>query len=250
MNLSPEEVASSGPLLGYTEAILLVEDKPYMGEELHAEKKGRWFVGWLRAGGMKRYQQEVHVANERARLSQSPDKRSFPLDREGTVVLAKGHKHRRGLSPLDARFLLNLASVGKGGLLLDPFAGFGAIAIEAKKRDVTLFVSDIDDSLRIGLAEIAQNGLVVADARELPFCDETFDAIATEPPYGRDEVGAVMGSVPELIRVAKPDARMVFFYTESNHRLLASRMYESGRQLLANHTVRRHGGLVCRAMVF
>ena len=47
-DLTPEEMSHRAEMLGYTQGIISVHEEPYLGEELHAHRSGRWVVGWIR----------------------------------------------------------------------------------------------------------------------------------------------------------------------------------------------------------
>jgi len=110
---------------------------------------------------------------------------------------------------LDARFLFNIADPKPTDAILDPFAGFGGLVLEGRRRGLTIFVSDIDDSLSPGLSVNFPNLYVVADARHLPTRTDYFDLIVTEPPFRSSCRQAVMDSLPELLRVTKHTGRMI-----------------------------------------
>jgi len=250
INLPPDEVKRRAELAGYIEAILSVHEEPYMGEELRSQSKGRWRVGWVRIGDRRRFQREIYLQDDEERLRLSPDKRPFKVEVNGKVILAKGHKHHRGLSPLDARFLLNLARLKGDELILDPFAGFGGIVLEARRRRLNIIASEVDVSLRMGLEEVSGGRCLIADARRLPFKSKTFDAVVTEPPYRREQRGAVIEAMEEICRVCKEEGPIVMLISQSMAAEAVKRLEELGREVKGAHPVRRHGGLICRAMLF
>jgi len=250
IDLPPEEMARRAELAGYIEAVLLTRDEPYRGEELKAAKRRRWFVGWVRRGELKRFQEELYVQDDEERLALSPHMRTMKVEVEGRIVEARGYRHHRGLSPLDAKFLLNLARLKGDELILDPFAGFGSIVLEARRRGIDVVASDIDPSLRIGLWEVSGGRALVCDARRLPFKSGAFDAIVTEPPYGREFREAVYESVRELVRVVKEGAPIVVLAIDEMRDGLVSEMEKLGFKLREDHLVRRHEGMKCRALRF
>lgn len=250
IDLPPEKMAEKAKLAGYIEAVLLTHDEPYRGEELRASKRKRWYVGWVRRGEFKRFQEELYVQDEGERLALSPHVRTMKVEVDGKIVEAKGYRHHRGLSPLDAKFLLNLARLKGDELILDPFAGFGSIVLEARRRGINVIASDIDASLRIGLWESSGGKALVCDARRLPFKSGSFDAIVTEPPYGREFREAVYKSVPELIRVVKKRAPIVMLVIDEMRDELVCQMERVSLKLKEDHLVRRHEGMRCRALRF
>ncbi len=66
---------------------------------------------------------------------------------------------------------------------------------------------DLDPILRFGLTALGA-AHIVADARRLPFAAAMFDAIATEPPYGREAGETLVDSVREAARVLRPGGRL------------------------------------------
>jgi tRNA G10 N-methylase Trm11 len=113
---------------------------------------------------------------------------------------------RRALPVEDARMLVNLVE-GAPGFFLDPFAGAGGIAREAIRHGRTVFSGDIAPALRFGLTGLGARHCL-ADARALPFPDETFAAIATEPPYDSEAMEMICAAAREMGRVLKPGGRL------------------------------------------
>lgn len=112
------------------------------------------------------------------------------------AIDARHVKHRAffspvSLSPRYARGLLNLCGVAKGKRVLDPFCGTGGIVIEAVLLGANTAASDIDPAMVDGTRKnLEQLGL--ASGCELRCLDVgrigelgTFDAVVTDPPYGR-----------------------------------------------------------------
>ncbi len=122
--------------------------------------------------------------------------------------------HPSTMQPNLARALVNLARTPKGGDFLDPFCGVGGILLEAGLIGANPIGVDIDSELVEGaennLSEenISDFDLRVGDARNLDI--GKVDAIATDPPYGRQastggfEVDELYEeSLPELAGVLK-----------------------------------------------
>jgi tRNA G10 N-methylase Trm11 len=86
------------------------------------------------------------------------------------------------------------------GSFLDPFAGAGSIVQHAGKSGLTVFSADVDESLAAGLAWLGSDHRV-SNARSLPFDSNSFDAIATEPPFDRRLGRTAVASITELHRV-------------------------------------------------
>jgi tRNA (guanine10-N2)-dimethyltransferase len=88
-----------------------------------------------------------------------------------------------------ARCMVNLAHAHAGDLLLDPFCGTGSTLIEAAFIDCNVLGVDAQRRMVKGCRKNLQHfnvipeGLVVADARKLPFTE--VDCVVTDPPYGR-----------------------------------------------------------------
>ena len=90
-----------------------------------------------------------------------------------------------------ARVMCNLAGIMPGDVVLDPFCGGGGILCEITSLDAVGVGIDLSWPLLIGartnLVEIGDIGsnLIQGDTRKSPFRDGPFDAIVTDPPYGR-----------------------------------------------------------------
>lgn len=98
--------------------------------------------------------------------------------------------HPASLTPEDARLLVNLAAAKTR--LLDPFCGTGSILVEAAAKGLEAVGIDLDKRMAVGawgnLKHFSCDSMchvVVGDSRTLPFRRSCFDAIATNPPYGR-----------------------------------------------------------------
>ena len=88
-----------------------------------------------------------------------------------------------------ARCMVNLAHAKAESLLLDPFCGTGTSLIEATYIGCQAVGVDAQKRMIMGIRKnlrffnIAAEGLVLADARQLPLTK--VDCIVTDPPYGR-----------------------------------------------------------------
>ena len=97
------------------------------------------------------------------------------------------------LPPRLARAAANLARVRPGDRVVDPFLGTGALLAEAGLLGGELYGIDRDDAMVRGAVRnfahlgVSARALVVGDAGEveLPGPPTEFDAIVTDPPYGR-----------------------------------------------------------------
>jgi SAM-dependent methyltransferase len=139
----------------------------------------------------------------------APDRREFLFAAGGGPVRpVRGYRGgggpltRRGLPVCDARLLVNLVAPAGPGRLLDPFAGVGGVALEARAAGWTTVTADLDPGLRHGLGAIA--GHLVADARALPLRPGSLDAAVTEPPYDRAVGPLASQALRELHRLLRP----------------------------------------------
>jgi hypothetical protein len=140
----------------------------------------------------------------------APDRREFLFEAgDGQVRAVRGYRGgadplgRRGLPVCDARLLVNLVAPARPGWLLDPFAGVGGVALEARAAGWRVVTADADPLLRHGLVRLGGAHLV-ADARRLPLRAGSVDAVATEPPYDR-RVGSLAGqALAEAHRLLRP----------------------------------------------
>jgi tRNA (guanine10-N2)-dimethyltransferase len=118
--------------------------------------------------------------------------------------------HPATMPPKIARCMVNLARAVPGSSFADPFCGVGGILIEAAV--VGCRVVGIDASRRMLRGarrnlrhfKLDAQGYLNADARHLPL--QGLEAIATDPPYGRDSstMGAgVRGLVRDFLSGAK-----------------------------------------------
>ena len=128
------------------------------------------------------------------------------------------------LPPRLARAATNLAAVRPGELVLDPFLGTGALLAEAALLGARVYGLDADPAMvRGALRNLEHLGLhaealAEGDARVVGFPGPppVFDAIVTDPPYGRSSasVGGEPGRlVPEVLdrwqRSVRPGGRVV-----------------------------------------
>ncbi len=143
-------------------------------------------------------------------LKEKVDRKSFTERRppERTAV------HPSTMQPNLARALVNLARTPRDGSFLDPFCGVGGILLEAGLLGADLIGRDINVDLIKGAEKNLQEenipnfDLREGDARKLEI--GKVDAIATDPPYGRqastggNEIEELYEeSLPELARVLK-----------------------------------------------
>ena len=95
------------------------------------------------------------------------------------------------LHPKLARALVNLTSVKRGEILVDPFCGTGGILIEAGLIGVRIIGSDVEEKMIQGCKanldhyDIKNYELFQADIGKIDQHIKTADAIATDFPYGK-----------------------------------------------------------------
>ncbi|HXQ93587.1 MAG TPA: methyltransferase domain-containing protein [Thermoplasmata archaeon] len=114
------------------------------------------------------------------------DRRSFDARRMPTLP----YRRPVSLAPRLGRVAANLARLRPGDRVVDPFVGTGALAIECALLGARVTGIDNDATMARGaLANFEHLGvtaesIVVADA-EAVGPDGAYDAIVTDPPYGR-----------------------------------------------------------------
>ena len=244
---SDDALSELAPLLGYTEAVFRRDVMPHSAVEPLGEPVGRFLVGRHRFGAEDHVFTPLYLADEDERLAASPHNREFLYLEDGEPVTGQHrHVHRR-LSPCDARLLLNLAGV-REGLVVDPFAGIGGIALEAVRRGARVLCGDIDASLGPGLAGIA-DWACIWDARCLPMRDGVADAVVTEPPYHRDLQRAACAAVPEMARILKPGRSLALMVTQEMAPDITRAFLLTELRPTARYAIRR-GAMHAAALVY
>ncbi len=192
--------------LGYTQAVDWL--RPDSSAALSEFRKVRW-------RGQNYRLLRIYDEDATKLRGFAPDRRTFLFETAtGERRSIKGYRgdskplSRRALPVYDARLLVNLVCTSPGSKFLDPFAGIGGVVIEAVASGYAVTSADNDCALRFGLANLGVYFHAVADAQLLPFSDQTFDAIATEPPYDRQAASAVVNSLREMRRVLTTGGRM------------------------------------------
>ena len=221
------------PRLGYTTAVDLAQ--PAIGADTV-----RWHGAKYRLNAL--YSEDADALREKA-----PDRRGFLLrNAGGELVSVKGYRGdgqtygKRGLPVYDARLLVNLASVGAGELLLDPFGGVGGVILAAAEASGRVISVDNDTAVADGLPALADFH-TLADARRLPFADAVFDAIATEPPYDSDEANPLNASFSEMVRVLKLGGRLSILCAGWQGDALREGAAEMGLNVLLESPINRKG---------
>jgi putative methyltransferase (TIGR01177 family) len=128
------------------------------------------------------------------------------------------------LPPRLARAAANLARVRPGDRVVDPFVGTGALLAEAGLLGARLYGIDRDAGMVRGALRnfrhlgVAAEELVVGDAGEAEFTAHAgpFDAVLTDPPYGRasstggeDRLAIVARILPRWAARVRPGGRVV-----------------------------------------
>ncbi len=144
----------------------------------------------------------IHETDRRQFNERRPDRRPFTMP---FVLL-----------PRLARALINVTGVR--GNLLDPMCGTGTFLIEAGLMGLRFVGVDVFRKVVYGCARnlrhfgLPQN-VVMADARNLPFRDESFDSVVTDFPYLRSAKGfgedLYERATEEISRVLKRGRRAV-----------------------------------------
>jgi hypothetical protein len=191
------EAADRFPRLGYTTAVDLVEAAPAAAGR--SRDRG---PGWRLV--------PLYTEDPAGHREQAPDRREFLVDAgDGRVRPVRGYRGdgralgRRGLPVCDARLLVNLVAPAGPGLLADPFAGVGGVALAAAAAGWTVVTADRDPVLRHGLGRLGA-GHLVADARRLPLRPASVDAVATEPPYDPSVGPLAAEALEEVARLLRP----------------------------------------------
>ena len=125
--------------------------------------------------------------------------------------------HPGVMMPRMVRALLNISCVRRNETILDPFCGTGGMIMEALLLGISGVGSDIDPKMVLGSRMNARDAAVLlADGRELPFRDESFDAVVTDLPYGQSVAirarsldSLYHAALGEITRVLRPGRRAV-----------------------------------------
>ena len=245
LDLAPERVKALACDLGYTEAILRLHKEPYCGERITPVERGRWYTGWIRQREWKVHQTEAYVQHATMLLAESPDRRPFQVAHGEKAHPATGRDRQRALSALDARFLFNISGFSAAMKILDPFAGFGGIVMEGRRRGISVFAADIDARLSPGLCSLSSKRHFVGDARAAPIHTASLDGVITEPPFRSCYRQAVMESLPELRRVLKPAGRIVLLIAADMREAVSVFFERLGGCVKTVQIIPRDSGLKC-----
>jgi hypothetical protein len=186
------------PHLGYSTAVDLLVGAGPAGAAAVRWRGHRWRL------------ERLHTEDPAGHRERAPDRRGFLVEAgDGRVREVRGYRGdgaplgRRGLPVCDARLLVNLVAPAGPGRLLDPFAGVGGVALEARAAGWSTVTADLDPALRHGLGRLSGAHLV-ADARALPLRPGCLDAVATEPPYDRGVGPLADQALAETHRLLRP----------------------------------------------
>ena len=125
--------------------------------------------------------------------------------------------HPGVMLPRFARAVVNLALLSLGETFFDPFCGTGGFLLEAELLGARPLGGDADPEMVAGSRlNLRDADLARLDAGALPFCDASFDAVATDLPYGqsswirgRDLDRLTPLALREIARVLRPGRRAV-----------------------------------------
>jgi hypothetical protein len=205
-------IAARAHRLGYTHAIVrvrtLAADVARATPAWNKRTRGVPTGAWRDAGAHVWMDPVVVIDDDNARDADgAPASGGVPPPEGGVAPPAPRRPlaaHRRRLSLLDARFIANVCALADGARVLDPFAGRGTLARALVHRALQVTTGDVDLAAAHAAARHAATSCAVhADARALPFDDDVFDGVVTEPPYRAHERAAVIASVRELVRVVR-----------------------------------------------
>lgn len=183
-----------------------------------------------------------------------------PLVKQPTSELFSRRPSRRpffrsiALMPHVARLLVNLARVRENDTLLDPFAGTGSILVEAGFMGIKGFGVEIDSELARGMKINVDNyrlvNQIVVHGDSLDVVFNSFDAIATDPPYGRSaslhgvDVKHLYGCFLDLSRSFVKKRGFIVFLSDSRiEDYVDEALCRLGFLIYDKHYMFIHGGL-------
>ncbi len=164
------------------------------------------------------------------------------------------------MQPDFSRCMVNLARARIGGRILDPFAGTGGIMIEAILLGYETYGVEIKEWIaRGGLRNLkhycpGREHMLVGDARRAIFRGKAFDAIVTDPPYGRSTVvpeRSFLTLIEEFLPVAGSmlaDGGRVVMASPEEYDVEALAQ-SHGFRVAETHRAKVHGSLVRKVVV-
>ena len=107
--------------------------------------------------------------------------------------------------------------IGPGDTVLDLAAGTGASSVAIGATGATVVACDFSQGmLGVGRDRHRELPMVAGDALRLPFADQSFEAVTIS--FGLRNVAEVDLALRELLRVAKPGARLAVLETSAPQR--------------------------------
>ncbi len=170
--------------------------------------------------------------------------------------------HPSSLDPYLSRLFVNLSRAKEGDVVLDPFCGVGGILVEACILGIEAFGIDISRFMVRGAQLNTEyycgtpSHIVHGDVRAPPLRQDSIDAIATDPPYGRsastggEDVRVLYRKLLELVSTALKVGKYAAFAHPAELRDYVNEvMDELGLKLVEDHYMKVHGGLTRRILV-
>ncbi|MCD6462031.1 MAG: methyltransferase [Thermoplasmata archaeon] len=178
------------------------------------------------------------------------------------------------IHPKYARAMINLSGVGERGVVYDPLCGTGGILIEAALMGLEAVGSDIREDMVVGARENGKHfGLEIRtfrrDIRSPSEEPGEYDALVTDPPYGRSTrmsgtlEGILRGVFADASEHLVPGGRVVVCVPDPEAPMRALDMLRSLLstpcsppadphvfEMKESYSIRVHGSLTRHVMVF